>query len=128
SRDAPASWHRQLAPRAAAVSQRRPYHHAIWHHGSQACRRWSRHHSPFGIMILTLPQHRGGPGRLIGMTVQNDQAATEPAAQALEDLYRAHALGLIRFALMLVGDQTTAEDVVQEAFLGLYRGWHRVRD
>lgn len=29
---------------------------------------------------------------------------------------------------MLAGDQPTAEDVVQEAFLGLYRGWYRVRD
>jgi RNA polymerase sigma factor (sigma-70 family) len=63
----------------------------------------------------------------MGMTVRNDAAATG-AAQAVDDLYRAHALRLIRFALMLVGDQTTAEDVVQEAFLGLYRGWHRVRD
>lgn len=50
------------------------------------------------------------------------------AADAVDDLYRAHGLGLIRFALMLVGDQGTAEDVVQEAFLGLYRGWHRVDD
>jgi RNA polymerase sigma-70 factor (sigma-E family) len=50
------------------------------------------------------------------------------AADAVGDLYRAHGLGLIRFALMLVGDQGTAEDVVQEAFLGLYRGWHRVDD
>jgi DNA-directed RNA polymerase specialized sigma24 family protein len=29
---------------------------------------------------------------------------------------------------MLVGDQATAEDVVQEAFLGLYRAWDRLRD
>ena len=29
---------------------------------------------------------------------------------------------------MLVGDQATAEDVVQDAFLGLYRAWDRVRD
>jgi len=29
---------------------------------------------------------------------------------------------------MLVGDQTTAEDVVQEAFFGLYRAWHRIAD
>jgi DNA-directed RNA polymerase specialized sigma24 family protein len=27
----------------------------------------------------------------------------------------------VRFALMLVGDQATAEDIVQEAFLSLYR-------
>jgi len=29
---------------------------------------------------------------------------------------------------MLVGDQSTAEDVVQDAFLGLYGAWDRVRD
>jgi RNA polymerase sigma factor (sigma-70 family) len=29
---------------------------------------------------------------------------------------------------MLVGDQSTAEDVVQDAFLGLYRAWDRIRD
>jgi RNA polymerase sigma-70 factor (sigma-E family) len=46
----------------------------------------------------------------------------------IDDLYREHALGLIRFALTLAGDQATAEDVVQEAFLGLYRGRYRVRD
>jgi DNA-directed RNA polymerase specialized sigma24 family protein len=68
------------------------------------------------------------------MTVSGEryQAAAEPAtgaaAQAVDGLYRAHALGLVRFALILVGDLSTAEDVVQEAFLGLYQGWHRVRD
>lgn len=50
------------------------------------------------------------------------------AEQAIEELYRTHGLGLVRFALLLVGDQPTAEDVVQEAFIGLYRGWHRVQD
>jgi RNA polymerase sigma-70 factor (sigma-E family) len=50
------------------------------------------------------------------------------AAAAVDELYRAHGLGLIRFALMLTGDQATAEDVVQEAFIGLYRGWHRIDD
>jgi RNA polymerase sigma factor (sigma-70 family) len=46
----------------------------------------------------------------------------------LDGLYRSHAIGLIRLALMLVGDQATAEDVVQDSFLGLYRGWSRLRD
>lgn len=69
------------------------------------------------------------------MTASSDQAATgsrpdsgATAAEAIEDLYRAHGLGLVGLAVMLVGDQPTAEDVVQEAFLSLYRGWHRVRD
>ncbi len=34
------------------------------------------------------------------------------------NLYRAHAVTLIRIALMLLGDQPSAEDVVQDAFLG----------
>jgi RNA polymerase sigma-70 factor (sigma-E family) len=49
------------------------------------------------------------------------------AAEVIDDLYRAHGVGLIRFALMLVGDQATAEDVVQEAFLGLYKHWATVQ-
>jgi RNA polymerase sigma-70 factor (sigma-E family) len=42
------------------------------------------------------------------------------------DLYRDHGLRLVRAALLLVGDKPTAEDVVQEAFIGLYRGLHRL--
>jgi RNA polymerase sigma-70 factor (sigma-E family) len=34
----------------------------------------------------------------------------------------------VRFALLLLGDQATAEDVVQEAFLGLYRSWRPGRE
>ena len=50
------------------------------------------------------------------------------AENAIDALYREHGLGLIRFALMLTGDQQTAEDVVQDAFLGLHRNWDQVRD
>jgi len=39
-----------------------------------------------------------------------------------------HALGLIRLALLMVGDQTAAEDIVHDAFLGLCRGWQRLHD
>lgn len=42
------------------------------------------------------------------------------AEDGIDALYREHGLGLIRFALMLTGDQQTAEDVVQDAFLGLH--------
>lgn len=48
--------------------------------------------------------------------------------QLVEDLYRGHALRLTRMALLLVGDQPSAEDVVQEAFLGLFRGLGRLND
>ena len=53
------------------------------------------------------------------------RASTRPG---IEELYREHALGLVRFALLLTGDRATAEDVVQDAFLGLHRHWDEVRD
>lgn len=56
------------------------------------------------------------------------QPDTEVAGDAIDSLYRAHAIGLTRLALVLTGDRTTAEDVVQDSFLGLFRGWSRLRD
>jgi DNA-directed RNA polymerase specialized sigma24 family protein len=38
-------------------------------------------------------------------------------------LYETHALGLGMLALVMLGDRQAAEDVVQDAFLGLYRRW-----
>ena len=43
-------------------------------------------------------------------------------------LYQAHALGLIRLAHIMLGDRPNAEDVVQEAFCGLYRRWSHLSD
>ena len=40
------------------------------------------------------------------------RALTQPQIEAL---YRDHALGLARFALLLTGDRAAAEDVVQDA-------------
>lgn len=77
----------------------------------------------------------------MGMRVPDDPASTGlapgstesglgagSAADGVDALYREHGLGLIRFALMLTGDKQTAEDVVQDAFLGLHRNWEQVRD
>jgi RNA polymerase sigma-70 factor (sigma-E family) len=50
------------------------------------------------------------------------------ADDVVSDLYRAHALTMIRVAVLLVGDQPTAEDVVQEAFIGLYRAVARLTE
>jgi RNA polymerase sigma-70 factor (sigma-E family) len=55
-------------------------------------------------------------------------AAPETARQQVTALYQAHALGLVRLAVLMVGDQPTAEDVVQDAFLGLYRRWSALKD
>ncbi len=43
-------------------------------------------------------------------------------------LYEAHAAGLIRLAYVMLGDRPAAEDVVQEAFIGLYQRWSKLRD
>ena len=43
-------------------------------------------------------------------------------------LYQAHAVGLVRLAMLMLGNQSSAEDVVQEAFLGLYRRWDKISD
>jgi DNA-directed RNA polymerase specialized sigma24 family protein len=45
------------------------------------------------------------------------------ADAAVTALYQAHALGLTRLAHVMLGDASSAEDVVQEAFCGLYRRW-----
>jgi RNA polymerase sigma-70 factor (sigma-E family) len=50
------------------------------------------------------------------------------ASLAVTALYQAHALGLTRLAFIMLGDRHAAEDVVQEAFCGLYRAWDRLAD
>jgi RNA polymerase sigma-70 factor (sigma-E family) len=55
-------------------------------------------------------------------------AADQQAGDLISDLYQAHALSLVRMAKLLLRDQPSAEDVVQDAFLGLYRAWPGLRD
>jgi RNA polymerase sigma factor (sigma-70 family) len=50
------------------------------------------------------------------------------AAASVTALYAEHALGLVRLAVVVTGDRAAAEDIVQDAFLGLYRRWDRVPD
>jgi RNA polymerase sigma-70 factor (sigma-E family) len=55
-----------------------------------------------------------------------DGGAGTDATHAVTALYQAHALGLTRLAFLMLGDRAAAEDVVQEAFCGLYRAWDRL--
>ena len=50
------------------------------------------------------------------------------ADEAVTALYAAHAVGLIRLGFVMLGDRGAAEDVVQDAFVGLYRNWDRLND
>jgi RNA polymerase sigma-70 factor (sigma-E family) len=58
-----------------------------------------------------------------GVPGWRDDAGTEVTA-----LYQAHGVGLIRLAVVVLGDRPAAEDVVQEAFCGLYRRWDHLDD
>ena len=50
------------------------------------------------------------------------------ADEALEQLYAAHWRGLVRLSVLLVHDLPTAEEVVQDAFVGVHGRWSRLRD
>ena len=47
---------------------------------------------------------------------------------SLGELYHVHRVGLVRLAVLLVDDRTTAEDVVQDAFAGLHARWRSLQD
>jgi RNA polymerase sigma-70 factor (sigma-E family) len=74
--------------------------------------------NPQGPAIPVSPAGHTGPGRTGAVS----------AERAVTALYEAHALGLIRLAYIMLGDRQSAEDVVQEAFCGLYRRWSALSD
>jgi RNA polymerase sigma-70 factor (sigma-E family) len=68
-------------------------------------------------------EHASAPSRPRRSAADNGQAES-----AVTALYQAHALGLTRLAFIMLGDKASAEDVVQEAFCGLFRNWARLSD
>jgi RNA polymerase sigma-70 factor (sigma-E family) len=66
------------------------------------------------------------PAAAEASTPETDGVAS--ADDIVSDLYRTHALTMIRVAVLLVGDQPTAEDVVQDAFIGLYQAVARLAE
>ena len=63
---------------------------------------------------VTVPPGRPAPAERVDVTI--------------DDIYRTHRMGMVRLAILLVDDQASAEDVVQEAFAGLFRNWGGLRD
>jgi RNA polymerase sigma-70 factor (sigma-E family) len=57
-----------------------------------------------------------------------DPPTPVPPAAAVSALYQEHALALIRLAHIILGNRAAAEDVVQDAFCGLYRRWAHIAD
>lgn len=60
--------------------------------------------------------------------VTGPQDTRQAAGDVVTGLFREHGLSLVRLAVLLTGDRATAEDVVQDAFLGFQRALPRLRD
>ncbi|WP_308164013.1 SigE family RNA polymerase sigma factor [Nonomuraea sediminis] len=54
--------------------------------------------------------------------------ARAPQRVDVATIFAEHHVGLVRLALLMVGDQATAEDVVQDAFARTHAGRARLRD
>jgi RNA polymerase sigma-70 factor (sigma-E family) len=66
--------------------------------------------------------------RLRRIDTSREPASAPGTPRTLSDLYRDHRMRMVRLAVLLVDDPSTAEDVVQEAFTGLHRHWSGLRD
>ncbi len=73
------------------------------------------------------PQRAAGlPGKPRSSGTGDPGGVSNAVQAAVTAVYEAHALGLVRLAHVMLDDRAAAEDVVQEAFYGLYRRWDRL--
>ena len=69
------------------------------------------------------------PGALAGTPVAvGDDPRSWTADQAVTVLHSAHYRSLVRTAALLLRRTDLAEEVVQDAFVGLHHRWGRLRD
>src|SRR5580700_4819092 len=74
----------------------------------------------------------GGQTSAADVTMPLRAVITEPRAWSADlaviELYSVQYKALVRLAAMLVRDTSTAEEVVQDAFIAMHDGWHRLKD
>ncbi len=83
-----------------------------------------------------LREHSSGPAETTAADVvrpEDFRAATTESEEwsadlAVVELYSLYYRSLVRLAAMLVRDTPSAEEVVQEAFIAMHEGWHRLKD
>ena len=68
----------------------------------------------------------GTPAPRAEAQVPMDGTDEDSRARTLDELVRTHLPGLIRYATVLVGDQHTAADLVQEVLLRAHQRWRRI--
>jgi RNA polymerase sigma-70 factor (sigma-E family) len=61
-------------------------------------------------------------------TAERQDAGQDSADAAIIELYGTHYRPLVRLAVLLLHDVATAEEVVQDSFVALHSGLHRLRD
>lgn len=62
------------------------------------------------------------------MAAMTSEHRVSAADAGVSDLYAAHWHGLVRLAYLMVRDVTLAEDLVQDALVGVHQRWGRLRD
>ena len=72
------------------------------------------------VALLTVVQPGSG--------ARPQRVSNAPGRVDLQQLYRAHGRYLVRLAVLLVDDVSSAEDVVQDAFVALHRKAETLRD
>ena len=65
------------------------------------------------------------PGAFLAAATQRVEWSAD---LAVIELYTLQYKALVRLAAMLVRDTSTAEEVVQDAFIAMHDGWHRLKD
>ena len=88
-------------------------------------RLWNMNPHPHGPAVVGTAGAPASAGPPVGTAAARP---ADTAGDAVTALYEAHALGMIRLAHIMLGDRQSAEDVVQEAFCGLYLRWSHLAD
>ncbi len=71
---------------------------------------------------------QAGLDRYRGWLREHAERVEWSADLAVIELYTLQYKALVRLAAMLVRDTSTAEEVVQDAFIAMHDGWHRLKD
>jgi RNA polymerase sigma-70 factor (sigma-E family) len=77
------------------------------------------------VLLVPVPAPAPQPPDAPGLEAPGPAPAAD---QMVAALYRAQYQSLVRMAAMLVGDTATAEEVVQDCFVGMHGAFLRLRD
>ncbi len=90
---------------------------------------WLHEHSQGAVLDPIEPDTSGPDTSGPDAFLTSGTARTEWSADlAVIELYSTNYRSLVRLAAMLVRDTQTAEEVVQDAFVSMHEGWHRLKD